>query len=51
MDVDDDDELKRRLAERWKYDSDDLPSVGPWVEEQDRILVDDYSHRYFFPSP
>lgn len=47
MDVDDneDEERKRRLAERWRFDSDDAPSVGPWAEEQDRVLVDDYSHK------
>ena len=32
-----------RLAERWKYDADDYPSVGPQgSDEQDRVLIDDY---------
>lgn len=47
MEVDEDPEgleRRRRLEERWKYDIDDLPSAGPeGVDEQDRILVDDYS--------
>jgi len=47
MDVDEDPEeleRRRRLEEIWKYDTDDLPSAGPeGVDEQDRILVDDYS--------
>ncbi|KAF8966069.1 enhancer of polycomb-like-domain-containing protein [Flammula alnicola] len=47
MDVDEDpaeaDRL-RRLEERWKYDSDDSPPVGPLgPDEQDRELVDDYN--------
>lgn len=50
MDVDEDPEeleRKRRLEEKWKYDMDDLPSTGPGgVDEQDRILVDDYSLPY-----
>jgi enhancer of polycomb-like protein len=37
----------RRLQERWKYDSDDAPPVGPeGPDEQDRVLVDDYSPQY-----
>ena len=47
MDVDEDPEeleQRRRLEEIWKYDVDDLPSTGPeGVDEQDRVLVDDYS--------
>jgi len=47
MDVDEDSEeleRRRRLEEIWKYDMDDSPSVGPeGVDEQDRVLVDDYS--------
>lgn len=34
----------RRLEERWKYDSDDVPPVGPQgADEQDRTLVDNYN--------
>jgi enhancer of polycomb-like protein len=52
MDVDEkeDDEgadRLRRLQERWRYDSDDVPPVGPeGPDEQDRVLVDDYSPKY-----
>ncbi len=36
-------ERQRRLAERWRYDTDDAPLVPPeGSEEQDRMLVDDY---------
>lgn len=49
MDVDEDDsdvELRRRLSERWKYDADDMPAVGPQgSDEQDRVLVDDYDSK------
>ncbi|KAF9039427.1 hypothetical protein BDZ89DRAFT_1156893 [Hymenopellis radicata] len=39
----DDVERQRRLAERWRYDTDDAPLVPPeGSEEQDRMLVDDY---------
>ncbi|CAA7267867.1 unnamed protein product [Cyclocybe aegerita] len=35
------------LEERWKYDLDDVPPVGPeGADEQDRILVDDYGAKY-----
>lgn len=38
-----DDEAIQRLAERWKFDSDDGPAFGPQgADEQDRILIDDY---------
>ncbi|KAH9839378.1 enhancer of polycomb-like-domain-containing protein [Rhodofomes roseus] len=38
---------KRRLAERWRYDADDVPMVGPdGPEEKDRVLVDDYDSKY-----
>jgi enhancer of polycomb-like protein len=47
MDVDEDPEeleCKRRLEEKWRYDTDDVPSLVPeGADEQDRILVDDYS--------
>jgi enhancer of polycomb-like protein len=37
------DENSRRLLERWKFDLDDVPAVGPHgPDEQDRILIDDY---------
>lgn len=50
MDVDTDnreeDENRNRLAERWRFDMDDSPAVGPdGPEEQDRVLVDDYDDR------
>jgi len=36
-------ESQRRLEERWKFDIDDMPPVGPdGAEEHDRQLVDDY---------
>ena len=43
----------RRLGERWRFDWDDLPPIGPeGVEENDRVLVDDYDATYvlFMPS-
>ena len=49
MDVDEDQEGERRrqLEERWKFDSDDAPLVGPdGSEEQDRTLIDDYETMY-----
>ncbi len=43
MDVDVDTEQTERLQERWRFDSDDAPSIGTSSpEEQDRHLVDDY---------
>ena len=37
------DESRRRLEERWRFDMDDGPAVGPeGPEELDRALVDDY---------
>lgn len=42
-----DDERMRRLRERWRFDQDDDPLVGPQgAEAQDRVLIDDYSPRY-----
>lgn len=39
MDVED----LNRLKERWRFDSDDCPAVGPdGADEQDRILTDEY---------
>jgi enhancer of polycomb-like protein len=46
MDVDEDpeeSERQHRSEERWKYDQDDMPAVGPQgQDEQDRVLVDEY---------
>lgn len=44
MDVDvDNNEQTKQLQERWRFDSDDAPSIGTSSsEEQDRHLVDDY---------
>ncbi|KAH9935624.1 uncharacterized protein B0H18DRAFT_976555 [Fomitopsis serialis] len=40
-------EHKQRLAERWKFDADDVPAVGPdGPEEKDRVLIDDYEPKY-----
>ena len=42
-----DEEIARRLQERWRFDQDDGPAVAPEdAEEQDRMLVDDYGPRY-----
>ncbi|KAL4080474.1 enhancer of polycomb-like-domain-containing protein [Scleroderma citrinum] len=42
-----DEEMARRLRERWRFDQDDDPAVAPeGAEEQDRVLVDDYEPRY-----
>ncbi|KAK0210971.1 enhancer of polycomb-like-domain-containing protein [Desarmillaria ectypa] len=48
MDVDvDNNEQMKRLQERWRFDSDDAPSIGiSSPEEQDRHLVDDYDIEY-----
>jgi enhancer of polycomb-like protein len=49
MDIDEEQEGERRrqLEERWKFDSDDAPPVGPdGLEEQDRTLIDDYETMY-----
>ncbi|KAG1815349.1 enhancer of polycomb-like-domain-containing protein [Suillus variegatus] len=44
---DDDEEMSSRLRERWKFDQDDEPTVGPeGTDEQDRILIDDYDPKY-----
>ena len=50
MDVDaansEQDENRRRLVERWRFDMDDSPAIGPeGMEEQDRVLVNDYDGR------
>ena len=37
-------ELSWRIRDRWKFDDDDEPAIGPdGPDEQDRMLVDDYS--------
>jgi len=37
-------ELSWRVRDRWKFDNDDEPAIGPdGPDEQDRMLVDDYS--------
>jgi enhancer of polycomb-like protein len=42
-----DEERAWRLAERWKFDQDDLPAVGPaGPDEQGRVLLDDYEPRF-----
>ena len=39
----DDEETATRLRERWRFDQDDEPTVGPeGADEQHRILIDDY---------
>lgn len=44
---DEDEESLRRMKERWRFDSDDLPAAGPdGPDEEDRILVDDYDSKY-----
>ncbi|KAF5343153.1 hypothetical protein D9757_014204 [Collybiopsis confluens] len=41
------DEAELRLAERWRFDSDDGPLYGPaGSDEHDRMLVDDYDPKY-----
>ncbi|KAJ7623472.1 enhancer of polycomb-like-domain-containing protein [Roridomyces roridus] len=46
-DVDMDEDDTARLRERWRFDVDDYPAVGPeGADEQDRILVDEYDPKY-----
>lgn len=46
MDDGEDDERASMAAERWRYDLDDGPAVGPeGPDEQNRILVDDYESK------
>ncbi|KAJ7089681.1 enhancer of polycomb-like-domain-containing protein [Mycena belliarum] len=36
-----------RVKERWRFDSDDCPAVGPdGADEQDRVLIDEYDPKY-----
>ncbi|KAH0835627.1 enhancer of polycomb-like-domain-containing protein [Lanmaoa asiatica] len=45
--LDENDEDTRRLRERWRFDDDDGPIVAPeGIDEQDRVLVDDFSPEY-----
>ncbi|KAG5352167.1 hypothetical protein C0989_003367 [Termitomyces sp. Mn162] len=40
-------ETQNRAAARWRFDNDDEPATGPdGPDEQNRVLVDDYSPRY-----
>ncbi|KAG6901511.1 hypothetical protein C0995_010980 [Termitomyces sp. Mi166 len=40
-------ERQNRAAARWRFDNDDEPATGPdGPDEQNRVLVDDYSPRY-----
>lgn len=42
-----DEEMRRRLRERWRFDQDDDPAVAPeGPEEQDLVLIDDYEPKY-----
>ncbi|KAJ6624941.1 enhancer of polycomb-like-domain-containing protein [Mycena sp. CBHHK59/15] len=46
-DEDMDPESLDRLIERWKWDTDDGPAVGPQgADEQDRVLADEYGSKY-----
>ena len=39
-------ENRSRLVERWRFDKDDSPAIGPeGLEEQDRVLVNDFDGR------
>lgn len=43
---DEDDERVHKMTERWRFDTDDCPAVGPeGPEEQNRMLVDDYASK------
>ena len=43
----DDEETTTRLRERWRFDQDDEPTIGPeGDDEQDRVLIDDYDPKY-----
>lgn len=48
MEVDQEEtEKSKRLIERWRFDMDDVPAVGPsGPDEEGRILVDDYDPKY-----
>jgi enhancer of polycomb-like protein len=39
-------ENRSGLVERWRFDMDDSSTIGPeGLEEQDRVLVNDYDER------
>ena len=43
-------ETSWRIRDRWLFDADDEPSVGPdGPDEKDRVLVDEFHPRYAFP--
>jgi len=43
----DDEESATYLRERWRFDQDDEPTVGPeGADEQDHALIDDYDPKY-----
>jgi enhancer of polycomb-like protein len=45
--VSEEDETAAHLRERWRFDQDDEPTIGPEdVDEQDRILINDYDPKY-----
>lgn len=40
-------ERTRQLEEKWRFDLDDVPPIGPQgPDEHDRVLVDDYESKY-----
>jgi enhancer of polycomb-like protein len=42
-------EASWRIRDRWLFDADDEPSVGPdGPDEKDRVLVDEFHPRYAF---
>jgi enhancer of polycomb-like protein len=42
-------DTRRRLQERWMFDEDDGPAMGPLgSEEQDRVLFDDFQSKSVF---
>ena len=44
---DENDEDTWRVRERWRFDEDDDPIVAPeGIDEQDRVLIDDFSPKY-----
>ncbi|TFK70814.1 hypothetical protein BDN72DRAFT_503858 [Pluteus cervinus] len=47
VDMDEFNGRQQSLESQWRFDSDDLPASGPQgSDEQDRVLVDDYSTQY-----
>ena len=42
-----DKEMSWRIRDRWLFDADDEPSVGPdGPDEKDRVLVDEFHPKY-----